>query len=350
MSGPVRSHWRKTLPVNPQSEKNPLVSVVIPMFNEAEAIRRCLESLFLQNYPQGRLDIVVADGCSTDGSSDAVLSLASGRSNLRLIPNPKQRTPAGLNAGIRASKGEIVIILGGHTRVKEDFVRLNVEAMARTGARCTGGTQINVGDNYIQRAIGIAMASPFGLASAPYRFSRREQYVDTVVYAAYRRELFDEVGFFDEDLFISEDAEMNWRIRKAGHKIFFTPKIISYYYPRKTISSLFRQLFRYGILRVNVMKKHADAIKWIHLVPVACILLAAALILLGQWKALILLLGFYVLAVLYYSFRGALKEGIHYLPVLPLLLSTIHLGWGTGFVVGLFKSQEPCPKPQKPSS
>lgn len=319
------------------------------MYNESGAIRRCLESLFLQDYPQDRLDIVVADGCSTDGSADVVKSFASGRTNLRLITNPKQRTPAGLNAGIRASKSEIVIILGAHTRVKEDFVRLNVEALERTGAKCAGGTQINVGDTYLQQAIGIAMASPFGLASAPYRFSRREQYVDTVVYAAYKRELFDEVGFFDEDLFISEDAEMNWRIRKAGHRIFFTPKIISYYYPRKTISSLFRQLFRYGILRVNVMKKHLDAVKWIHLVPVACMILAAALLLLGQWKALILLLGFYVLAVLYYSLRGALREGMRYLPVLPLLLATIHLGWGAGFVVGLFKSQEPCPKPQKPS-
>jgi GT2 family glycosyltransferase len=330
-----------------QAEKHPLVSIVIPMYNEAEAITRCLESLLRQDYPRDRMDIVVADGCSTDGSADAVRALSSGRSNLRLVPNPMRRTPAGLNAGIRASRGEIVIILGAHTKVNGDFVRLNVEAMERTGAKCTGGTQINVGDTYLQKAIGIAMGSPFGLASAPYRFSRKEQYVDTVVYAAYRRELFDEVGFFDEELFISEDAEMNWRIRKAGHKIFYTPKIVSYYYPRKTISSLFKQLFRYGILRVNVMKKHRDAVKWIHLVPIAFLVLTAALFVFGQWKALIILLGFYALAVLYYSFRGALREGMQYLPVLPLLLSTIHLGWGAGFVVGLFKSQEPCQKPQK---
>jgi GT2 family glycosyltransferase len=317
------------------------------MYNEAEAISRCLGSLFVQDYPQDRLDIVVADGCSTDGSGDAVRRLSDVHSNLRLVPNPRRRTPAGLNAGILASRGEIIIILGAHTRVNADFVRSNVEAMERTGVKCTGGTQFNVGDTYFQRAIGIAMGSPFGLASAPYRFSRKEQYVDTVVYAAYRRELFDEVGLFNEDLFISEDAELNWRIRKAGHRILFTPKIVSFYYPRKTISSLFRQLFRYGILRVNVMKKHRDSVKCIHLVPIAFLALAAVLLVLGQWKALILLLGFYVLAVLYYSLRGALKEGMHYLPVLPLLLSTIHLGWGAGFVVGLFKSQEPCPKPPK---
>jgi GT2 family glycosyltransferase len=333
--------------MNAKTLKVPLVSIVIPMYNEAEAIARCLESLFGQDYPQDRLDIIVADGCSTDGSTESVRSLASVRSNLRMVTNSKRKTPAGLNAGIRASRGGIVIILGAHTRVRNDFVRLNVEAMERTGAKCTGGTQVNVGDTFLQKAIGIAMGSPFGLASAPYRFSRKEQYVDTVVYAAYRRELFDEVGLFDEELFISEDAEMNWRIRKAGHKIFFTPKIVSYYYPRKTISSLFRQLFRYGILRVNVMKKHRDAVKWVHLVPIVFLGLTAALLLLGQWKALILLLGFYVLAVLYYSLRGALREGMLYLPVLPLLLSTIHLGWGAGFVVGLFKSQEPCPKQQK---
>jgi GT2 family glycosyltransferase len=328
----------------------PLVSLVIPMYNESEAIQRCLDSVFRQDYPGDRIEIIVADGCSTDGSAEAVRDLAAAHPSLRLVPNPRRRTPAGLNAGIRASNGEVVIILGAHTRIREDFVRKNVEAMARTGAPVAGGTQVNVGDTYLQSAIGIAMGSPLGLPSAPYRFSRREQYVDTVVYAAYRRPLFDALGLFDENLFISEDAEMNWRIRKAGHKILFTPEIVSYYYPRRTFAGLFRQLFRYGILRVNVIKKHRDAVKPVHLAPALFLALLLGAALTKTWWMAVFLLGLYGMALLYYSLRSAVWEGFQYFPVLPPLFATIHLSWGLGFIVGLFRNQEPCPKPQKSSS
>jgi GT2 family glycosyltransferase len=331
--------------LKPAIEKLPIVSIVIPMFNESEAIERCLNSIFYQDYPKGKIEILVADGGSTDGAREKVESLARMNPNLRIVENPKRRTPAGLNAGIRSANGDIVIILGAHTRIKEDFVRQNVEAMERERVNCTGGTQVNVGNTYMQKAIGIAMGSPFGLPSAPYRFSRSEKFVDTVVYAAYKSSLFAEVGLFDEELFISEDAEMNWRIRKAGHKIFYTPKIVSYYYPRRTISSLFRQLFRYGILRVNVMKKHLDAVKWVHLVPFLFLTGLILLMLFRVWKLFTFLLGFYVLAIVYYSLRSAIRDGFRYVPVLPLRLVTIHLSWGLGFIVGLFKSQETCPKP-----
>lgn len=333
--------------MKPAIEKLPLVSIVIPMFNESRAIERCLNSVFSQDYPQEKIEILVADGGSTDGAREKVESLVRMHPNLRIVENPKRRTPAGLNAGIRSANGDIVIILGAHTRIKEDFVRQNVEAMERERVNCTGGTQVNVGHTYMQKAIGIAMGSPFGLPSAPYRFSRSEKFVDTVVYAAYKRSLFDEVGLFDEELFISEDAEMNWRIRKAGHKIFYTPKIVSYYYPRRTIPSLFRQLFRYGILRVNVIKKHLDAVKWVHLVPFLFLTGLILLMFFRVWKLFTFLLGFYVLVVVYFSLRSAMRGGFQYLPVLPLLFLTIHLSWGMGFVAGLFKSQETCPKPSK---
>jgi GT2 family glycosyltransferase len=330
-----------------KTNNRPLVSIVVPMLNESEAIERCLDSIFLQDYPQKRIDIVVADGGSTDGARQKVAALSMRHPNLRLVDNPRRRTPAGLNIGIRNSKGSIVIILGAHAKIKSDFVRRNVEAMNRRKVRCTGGTQVNVGDTYFQKAVGIAMGSPFGLPSAPYRFSKKDQFVDTVVYAAYQKSLFDEVGLFDEDLFISEDAEMNWRIRKAGNRIFYTPRIVSYYYPRKTWRDLFRQLFRYGILRVNVMKKHIDAVKWIHLVPFVLLCSTIGLLLFGLWKPVIFLLGFYGLALLYYSLRAAIRDGFVFLSILPMLFITIHLSWGLGFIAGLFKSQESCPKPSK---
>jgi len=251
------------------------------MFNEREAVGRCIGSLLEQNYPAQRIEILVVDGQSTDGSREYVEEITRKFSNVRLLNNPARSTPKGLNIGIHHAQGEIVIILGAHTYVEKSFVRLNVEYMRKLGVKCVGGTQVNMGETYLQMAIGAAMSSPFGIASAPYRFQKKEKYVDTVVYAAYRREVFDEVGYFDEELFISEDAELNWRIRKAGHRIFFTPRIVSYYFHRKTIPQVIKQFFRYGILRINVVKKHPDAFKMRHGIPPTFVLSIIATLLLG---------------------------------------------------------------------
>ncbi len=232
----------------------PLVSVVIPMYNEVDNIIQCLDSINSQDYAIEKIEICVVDGESTDGSGELVLEYAKTHANVKLLSNPDRFTPKSLNIGIKAAEGEVVIILGAHTKVRKDFVSKNIEKMRDKSVLCVGGTQINKGDSYIQQAIGNAMGSPFGIMSAPYRFKKTSGYVDTVVYAAYHRSLFDKVGYFDEKKPISEDAEFNWRIRKAGYKIYFSPDIISYYFPRKNLKRLLNQFFRYGIFRVNVVK------------------------------------------------------------------------------------------------
>ncbi len=328
-----------------EKENLPLVSIVIPMYNEERNIERCIRSIQRQDYPQEKIEIVVVDGDSTDGSREKVVRLAAQFSNIRLLSNPKRKTPSSLNVGIKNSSGEVVIILGAHTEIKEDFVSQNIRLMQEKNVKCTGGTQINVGENFMQRAIGYAMGHPFGLASAPYRYGKKEKFVDTVVYAAYRRELFDEVGYFDEDLFISEDAELNWRIRQAGYKIFYSPKIVSYYYPRKTVGRLINQLFRYGILRVNVIKKHFNAIKFMHLVPPAFALITILLVIAGLFNSMFFiplagLWGLYLTFALISSFHICLNKGFRYFFILPILFAAMHLSWGVGFLVGIFVSRD----------
>ena len=323
--------------------KLPLVSIVIPMFNEIGAIERCINSILNQDYDGSLIEIVVVDGGSTDGSREKLLELSSTHPNIRLFDNPKRKTPISLNVGIINANGDVVIILGAHTVIKDDFVSQNIHYMNKKNVKCVGGTQINVGDTYTQKAIGYAMGHPFGLASAPYRFVNSERFVDTVVYAAYKKELFDEVGYFDEELFISEDAELNWRIRQAGYKIFYTPKIISYYYPRNTLKKLIIQLFRYGILRVNVIKKHFDAIKMIHLIPPAFVVSSLVLFILSFFydQSLRIFSGiwiFYLVCGLIASLLISLKKGFKYLFFLPIVFMSIHLSWGLGFIVGIFKT------------
>ncbi|OQX89069.1 hypothetical protein B6D60_00120 [candidate division KSB1 bacterium 4484_87] len=336
-----RTNRKKTL----TDDNPPLVSIVIPMYNEAGNVERCIASIQKQNYPARKIEIIVVDGNSSDGSREKVLSLAENYPNIRLLTNPKRKTPSSLNIGIKNAAGEVVIILGAHTKIKEDFVSQNIRLMKEKNVKCVGGTQINVGENFMQRAIGYAMGHPFGLASAPYRYGKREKFVDTVVYAAYRKELFDEVGYFDEDLFISEDAELNWRIRQAGYKIFYSPKIVSYYYPRKTIKRLIVQLFRYGILRVNVIKKHFNAIKLMHLIPPAFALVTILLLIAGFFKTLFLIplaiiWGLYLVLSLISSFQISMEKGFRYFFILPILFPVIHLSWGIGFLVGIFVSRD----------
>ena len=330
--------------MNKSEKKLPIVSIVIPMFNEIGAIERCINSILNQDYERSLIEVVVVDGISTDGSRNKVKELSSTHSNIHLFENPKRKTPISLNVGIKNSNGDVVIILGAHTVIKKDFISQNIHYMRTKNVKCVGGTQINVGDTYTQKAIGYAMGHPFGLASAPYRFVKSEKFVDTVVYAAYKKELFDEVGYFDEELFISEDAELNWRIRQAGHKIFYSPKIISYYYPRKTLRKLIIQLFRYGILRVNVIKKHFDAIKIVHLIPPAFVSTSSLLLILSFFDKLPLkiLCGiwlFYFSAVLISSTGISIRKGLKYIFILPILFLAIHLSWGVGFLIGLFKTQ-----------
>jgi GT2 family glycosyltransferase len=329
-----------------QNAKNPvLVSIVIPMLNEIESIETCLNSILAQNYPADQIEILVVDGSSTDGSQEKVLQLAKTYSNIHLLTNPLKRTPISLNIGVKNSNGDIIIILGAHTRIKNDFVEHNIRLMQEQGVKCTGGTQLNIGNTFLQHAIGLAMGSRFGIPSAPYRFYKKPCFVDTVVYAAYARELFDQVGYFNEELHISEDAEFNWRIRKAGYQIYYSPEIVSYYYPRKNLRKLTKQFFNYGILRVNVIKKHPDAIRLFHLVPplfvVALIALTVMSVLKSQFMInLFALLGIYLLYIITASIITCQQENTRkYLFVLPAIFIAMQISWGAGFLVGILAAQ-----------
>lgn len=325
------------------SSAQPLVSVVIPMFNERENISVCLESLFAQDYPAEKTEICVVDGASTDGSGEVVQKYMAVHPNVKLLSNPDRITPKGLNIGIKATSGEVIIILGAHTKVEQDFIARNIRHMRRQSVPCVGGTQINLGETYMQQAIGFAMGSPFGIMSAPYRYRKNAGFVDTVVYAAYHRSLFAEVGYFDEEKIISEDAELNWRIRKAGHKIYFSPDIVSYYLPRKNLLRLAKQFFRYGIFRVNVVKKHVDALKLLHLIPpvfVLSLLISGifSIFSAGMKPFFLALLLLYALFLTVATLTTAFRNGWKYLPVLPLAFMMMQLSFGFGFLTGLFKS------------
>lgn len=330
-----------------QMHPNYSFSIVIPCFNEKDYIAMCLDSILEQDYDMSLIEVIIVDGNSSDGTVNIVNGYKKKFKKFQVLSNPLRKTPRSLNIGIKSSTGEVVVILSAHAKIEKSFIKFNNHYLHERNVKVTGGTQFNIGLSYVQRLIGAAMEMPFAMASAAYRWSKKEQFVDTVVYAAYKRELFDELGFFEEKFTISEDAEFNWRIRQAGYEIFYSPKIISYYFPRNSITKFLKQMFRYGILRVNVLKKHKDSLKITHLVPSSFVLINLLLLFLGLERIIDIRFLYGLLSVYFgigitTSLTKLFPKKLAFLPTLPLLVFMMHTAWGLGFIIGFI-----LPKSQK---
>ncbi|HUW14455.1 MAG TPA: glycosyltransferase, partial [Anaerolineae bacterium] len=166
----------------------PLVSAIVAMRNEESFIEKCLNSLAEQDYPPDLLEILVVDGRSTDRSREIVSAMQQSMPNLRLLDNERRISPVAFNIGIREARGEVLTIISAHCYLAPDYVSRCVEYLAKTGADCVGGPIETIGETDTARAIALAMSSPFGVGDALFRYSDREQYVDTLAFGAYRRD------------------------------------------------------------------------------------------------------------------------------------------------------------------
>lgn len=244
------------------------VSIVIPCLNEEAYIEKCVLSTQKQNYKEAPISVFVVDGMSTDATREKVKQLSIEYPSVELIDNPDRFTPKALNLGIEASATDVVIILGAHAEIAPDFVARNV-AHLKTDERigCAGGIIQNVYENETAEVIGRAMSSPFGVGNARFRTGGKKGFVDTVAFGAYRREALNEIGLFDLDLVRNQDDELNYRLTKAGWKIFFDPEIKSEYYVRSSFAKLFKQYKQYGYWKVYVNKKHNAVTSVRQLIP-----------------------------------------------------------------------------------
>jgi len=318
----------------------PLVSAIVAMRNEESFIEKCLNSLAEQDYPPDLLEILVVDGRSTDRSREVVSAKQERMPHLRLLDNEKRISPAAFNIGIRESGGQVLMIISAHCYLAPDYVSSCVEYLERTGADCVGGPIETIGETDTARAIALAMSSPFGVGDALFRYSDREQYVDTLAFGAYRRHVFERMGLFDEELVGSEDDEFNYRLRSQGGKLYLTPAIRSFYYGRSSLRALCKQYFSYGRGKVRVMRRHPGQVRLRHFIPaifVLSLLVSVALGLFSPTFAILfaLIVGCYVLSSLLVAFSIARKEAWRYLPLLPAAFACLHLSYGAGFLWGV---------------
>lgn len=320
------------------------VTVIMPIRNEGSFIERSLGAVLLQDIPPQRLQVLVADGRSTDDTRQRVQDLARHHAGVavEVVDNPGGIVPTGMNAALRRASGEVVVRVDGHTIVEPDYVRRCLEALARTGADCVGGRMDAVADSAFGRAVALATSSPFGVGGARFHYSPREEEVDTVYMGAWPRGIFQRVGGFDEEMVRNQDDELSYRIRERGGRIVLDPSIRSRYYPRSTLRTLWRQYFQYGFWKVRVMQKHPRQMKARHFAPPALAGALAITALAAPFASaarawLVGVAGTYVVANLLASAWTARRADASSAPWLPVVFGALHLSYGAGFMAGLVR-------------
>ncbi len=275
---------------------HPFVTVIIPARNEERYIAECLKRVLSQTYPKECLEILVVDGMSTDRTGDIVAREAfwaetNQGPSIRLIDNPKGQRTSALNIGIRNAKGNCIVRIDARTIIERDYIEKCVETLIRTGAANAGGVQRPITGRHdeheknkeiTQYAAGIALSHAFGIGDAKFRLGGKSGFVDTVYLGCFRKEIFDRTGLFDEEsAVISEDADMNQRIREAGGKVYLNADINACYYPRDTIAGLARLYFRYGGAKAGLLLKRGRLTAWRQFVPPTFLLSSVFLPVLG---------------------------------------------------------------------
>jgi succinoglycan biosynthesis protein ExoA len=319
----------------------PTISVIIPCRNEARHIESCLRGVLAFEPPPGGFEVVVADGFSHDGTREIVARIAREDSRVRLIDNPARTTPCGLNAAIRSACGEFIVRIDAHSTYAVDYLRQCLAVIQETGVDNVGGPALTQANTYIQRAIAAAFHSRFAVGNGTFHQPDYEGPADTVPYGCYSRSRLVELGLFDEELVRNQDDELNFRLVRSGGKIWQSPRIKSWYNPRDSLSNLFRQYWQYGYWKVRVIQKHGTPASWRHLVPAsfvaALILFALATPLFAAAHlALFALAQVYALALLAASLTTAANRGWALLPALPVVFACYHLGYGLGFLIGVW--------------
>jgi glycosyltransferase involved in cell wall biosynthesis len=328
--------------VNHTSDQ-PFVSVVIPCRNEAAYIAGCLDSILSGNYPMDRLEILLADGRSDDGTREILSRYVAAHPWIRVLDNPQSSTPAALNVAIRAASGSVVIRMDAHVLYPPDYIPRLVAALEETGADNVGGVLQTVAaeDTPTARAIALALSHPFGVGNSHFRTGtpeRRE--VDTVPFGCYRRETFDRIGLFDEELVRNQDDEFNFRLLARGGRVLLLPEVVCRYFARRSFRQVARMYYQYGYFKPLVARKVGRVMTVRQLVPSILIVTLLGTAGLGVWvpgaaAASAFIAAVYALLVLGCAGTAAgtdLRCGLALAAVFPVL----HFSYGFGFIRGIY--------------
>lgn len=320
----------------------PSVSVIVPCRNERDHIRGCIDSILATDYPRERLEIVVVDGESDDGTREILEARARDEPALRWLSNPARTTPAALNIGIRASSGRIVVRMDVHCRYPAHYIPRLVEWLESSGADNVGGAcrTLPASETPTARAIAIALSHPLGVGNAHFRVGVSEpRWVDTVPFGCYRRDVFERIGLFDEELVRNQDDEFNHRLIGHGGRILIVPDVVSDYFARASLGKLALMYYQYGYFKPLVARKLGRVATLRQLAPPAFVLLVALGLLAAPFSgvAALLLAGvvaLYLAVILATSVRVVLRSSVSLVPPLVAAFPIMHFAYGVGFLRG----------------
>ena len=319
--------------------KEPKVAVVIPAKNAEKTLEKAFISVLNQKTDE-QIEVCIAVAPSEDSTLDVAKKIVFNNENVTLVENPTGKTPTGLNLAINKTKAPVIVRLDAHAELEEKYVSTALETLKKTGAANVGGRQNPVGTTPFEKAVGIAISSRFGAGDARFRTGGKAGEVDTVYLGVFERNAIENVGLFDESLIRNQDAELNWRLRETGKKIWFEPELVASYKPRSTLKELMKQYYEYGKWRRHVVRNHPKSIKLRQLVPPLNALLFSMGIVLGFfWMPLFSFPALYTAGTVCVT-TGKSKSAKDFFYLL-IIFPTIHFSWSAGFLKGVKKlSQE----------
>lgn len=331
------------------TEKYPFVSAIIVVRNEEEYIKKSLTSLMEQDYPKDRCELILVDGLSTDKTMENInylikeTDISKKPQDIKVLINNKKLLASGWNMAIKEAKGKYVIRIDAHAYAKENFISKSVETiLSIKDAVCVGGKLTTESLTLQGETISKILSSPFGIGNSKFRYSSVAQYADTVAFGLYKKNIFEEVGYFDETLQRNQDNNMHSRIRKSGGKFYFNPEIECIYYSRDSYRKMCKQGFLNGKWNIIVLKEDVKSLSIRHLVPLFFVLgniiglIGAYFSLFFLWTYVSILILYFLLAII----ASVLKtKKIIEIVKMVVLFFALHISYGIGSLLSIFISK-----------
>jgi len=322
-----------------------IVSFCVVAYNEKDYLPNLFKDICSQTYPHFLIEVVLVDGMSSDGTRQLMEEFKENNKDFRnviILDNPKRRSASGWNFAITATTGDVIIRIDAHASVPSNFVQKNVECI-KSGEDISGGARPNIidGDTPWKSTLLLAESSMFGSSIAPYRRNLSKTYVKSMFHATYKREVFEKVGGFNENLGRTEDNEIHYRMRKAGYKLCFNPDIVSYQHTRSSLKKMLRQKYLNGYWIGLTTGVCPGCLSLYHFVPFAFligIIITSLLAVFGLSQLGMLMWGTYWVGAILMAILSIGKENFNITSfALPVLFFLLHISYGVGTLLGLIK-------------
>lgn len=322
------------------------VSVICPIYNEEKFIENCIVSILNQDYPKDRLEVLFVDGMSTDSTRDIVKKYIQKYDFIQLLDNPARIVPPALNRGIEVAQGDVIVRIDGHCIYPRNYISILTKYLFELGADNVGAlwNTLPAKDTTVCNAIAIGVSHKFGIGNSLHKIGAKNIIeTDTVPFGCFRKEVFERLGLFDNDLIRNQDDEFNGRIIKNGGKIFLIPELSIDYYARDKIAKMMKMFYQYGLFKPLVNKKlgsPATVRQFFPFLFVCGLIIGGILAFFSSIVALFYwgVIFFYLVISLFHAGQAAQKEkNVKFFFLLPVIFFLIHISYGTGYLVGIYK-------------